>query len=325
MAGTRITRRLFNMWAGTIALGRYLIPSTAIEPGVMPQVDVEADEPEDAAEVKYRWLLTMPDRYQWPCKLINHKGEPLLDEEGTQRTETRTSYLWTEVVERQTIEDDDEVRVMVWTPVSDEEVAEAERFYAATEQIDFDDPGIHTVGFGPERTPRTKHAPATLDTDLPESDFVWLEKVEFSGVAQGVAAWAAVSGRADEILPNTLSAEPEQVVLEMLVLIQNRGATDLGIDAESLTLTTTKGESLPVYPGEPTDDMFFPFVIELDGEDSSPEHRTKIALSPGESCALEISFPMPNRLREAVAVKLCESITIPIAAGECECVVLDKK
>ena len=45
MAGTRITRRLFNMWAGTIALGRYLIPSTAIEPGVMPQVDVEADEP----------------------------------------------------------------------------------------------------------------------------------------------------------------------------------------------------------------------------------------------------------------------------------------
>lgn len=60
-------------------------------------------------------------------------------------------------------------------------------------------------------------------------------------------------------------------------------------------------------------------------EDISPGHRTKIALSSGKSCALIISSPIPNRLRESVSVKLYESITVPTAVGECACVVLDMK
>ena len=52
-----------------------------------------------------------------------------------------------------------------------------------------------------------------------------------------------------------------------------------------------------------------------------PGHHAKIALSSGKSCALIISSPMPNRLPEAVSVKLYESITV----AECACVILDKK
>lgn len=197
--------------------------------------------------------------------------------------------------------------------------------YAAAEEIDWDSPDIHTIGFGPERPKRVKHPPRTLDPNIPASDFIDLEDVEWCGLADGVAAWGKVAGRVDEILPNTLNLDPEQVVIEMYVLVENRGSLDLGVDAASLRLNTTKGETLTAYPGCQEDDCFFPFVIEVMGEDISTEHRSKVALSPGESCVIELSFPMPNRMREAVAVKLCQSIEVPIAAGECDLVVLDRQ
>ena len=310
------------MWAGATALGKFLIPTTPVEAGVTPEViDEEPVEETEEASLQYRWLLTMPEQFEWDCKTVDQFGEPILEENGQQKTERRTSYVWTEVVERKSIDDDDDVRVMVWNPVSDNEVAEAQRFYAAAKEIDWDSPEIHTIGFGPERPKRVKHPPRTLDRNIPASDFVELEDVEWSGVA----AWGKVAGRMDEILPNTLSLEPEQVVIEMYVLVENRGSRDLGVDAASLRLNTSKSETLAAYPGCQVDDCFFPYVIEVMGEDISEEHRSKIALSPSESCVIEFSFPMPNRMKEAVAVKLCQSIEVPIAAGECDVVVLDRQ
>lgn len=130
MPGPTITRRLFNMWAGATALGKFLVPTVPVEAGLTPEVvDEELSEDTEQPPLQYRWLLTMPQRYEWECKIVDQFDVPILDENGKQKTERRTSYLWTEVVERKSIHDDDDVRVMLWSPVSDTEVAEAERMW----------------------------------------------------------------------------------------------------------------------------------------------------------------------------------------------------
>ncbi len=306
------------MIAGALSVGSFIMPEESIAGGAGAKPAGHDDpEPSDdndgqpSTAAGHRNLLAAPDRWDWDKAVRTAEGAEVLQQFST--------FFWTEAV---TGEDGKRLRerVVTWTPRSPAEQEEAERFFAAATQINWNDPSIHKLTVsGP---PRAKTPPQTLDRRIPVSKLVPLADVELSGVTPAVAAWACICGRADRRLPAGPSGAKITALVEFNLLIENRSRNAISLDAARCKLQLTRGQPVSAFPGHNNDPWLAPAFIEKNGEPLGSKPSSTLTLQPAASATCKVAFPMKIRLRESVAIKLCRSIELPL--GGDGSIVLDK-
>jgi len=315
-----ITRRLFNVIAGALSVGSFIMPEESAGAATGSNNSRNKNQPGDdgnqppAAATAERSLLAAPDRWDWDHAIRTADGAEVVHQYST--------FFWTEVVNPGGSGKAPRERVASWTPRSPAEQEEAERFYAATTQINWDDPSINKLAFS--SPPRTKTPPRTLDRRIPASLLMPINDVEFSGVSGRVAAWACISGRADRRLPAGPTGSDLVALIEFKLLIHNRSRQPVTLDASRCSLQLTRGEPVAAFAGCGGDPWLAPAFIEQNGQPLQGARKCTAQLLPRGFAVCKVAFPMQVRLRESVAVKLCKSVTLPVDSSPPQQVVLDK-
>lgn len=150
-----------------------------------------------------------------------------------------------------------------------------------------------------------------ISTPIPTSNFVKEKNVVFKGNQDNVTGWCSISHRKDGLLPTTINLQPQQVVIELFVLIQNNGDKSINLEPQDFSLVLNNDKELSAFKGEKMDNNFdwlSPEIIELNGKDISKQHLQQIDLSKHNYCVVEVSFPMNTRASEKEALSNCKKV-----------------